>query len=75
MKKIIFAYPGGEITLKEYKAKMPVHRILAAVEEQANLFFGPNVWSWELDPHVPAVQCPGGGLIMAVYPAPKEPCL
>jgi hypothetical protein len=74
MTRVVFAYPGGEMVLKEYRAKLPVQRMLAVAEDLACHYFGDR-WSWEDDAEVPAISVPGSGIILITHRLPVEPCL
>jgi hypothetical protein len=62
--RILLQYPGGEVTLHEYKKPMPIHDVSRkAVGFAQDLF---ESWQWANDPDLPAIESNKGSLILCV---------
>lgn len=52
--RILLAFPGGELTLHQYKRDVPDHDMTRKAASLAGGLF--KSWEWASDPEIPAIE-------------------
>jgi hypothetical protein len=69
--RVLLAYPGGELSLFEYKRPVPIQQALSKAASEATTLF--KSWQWSKDPETPGIEADNGSMILVVQgPSGKE---
>ena len=64
MTRILLAYPGGELTLHQYRVEVPTHQAMRKAASMATDLF-PS-WEWASDGDIAAIEPHGSPCLVLI---------